>query len=84
MGLESATEKLDKYFKRLEKGKTQKIKPRHVEKTMRKLEAKSVLLQKELAETSKASKKERLERKLELVQEQQERARWLLGEIGAP
>lgn len=84
MGLESATEKLDKYFKRLGKGKAKKIKPRHVEKTMRKLEAKATLLRAELAETDKASKKSSLERKLKLTQEQQERARWLLDKIGAP
>ncbi|MDQ2090939.1 hypothetical protein [Marimonas arenosa] len=82
MGLESAVEKLDKYFKRLEKGKAQKIKPSHVEKVIGKLEAKAALLQTEISETEKESKKQRLERKLQMVREQQERARWLAEKIG--
>ena len=83
MGLERAVEKLDKYFKRLEKGKAQKIKPSHIEKVIRKLEAKAGLLRAELAETDKDSKKQRLERKLEMVQEQQDRARWLETKIAS-
>ncbi len=82
MGLESATEKLDKYFKRLDKGKAQKIKPDHVEKVVRKLEAKAQLLEAEIAETKKETKKHRLERKLKLVQEQLRRASWLQDKIG--
>lgn len=81
MGLESAIEKLDKYFKRLEKGKTRKIKPDHVEKVLRKLETKERQLQTDLAETEKADKKRRLTQKLALVQEQQKRARWLQEQI---
>ena len=49
MGLERATEKLDKYFARLEKGKVQKIKPAHVAKVKQKLEAKAQLLQDEIS-----------------------------------
>lgn len=82
MGLESAIEKLDKYFKRLDQGKAQEIKPSHVEKVISKLEVKARLLRTELAETDKESKKRRLERKLELVREQQDRARWLQEKIG--
>lgn len=81
MGLESATEKLDKYFRRLEKGKAQKIKPDHVEKILRKLDAKAASLRAEIAESDKPDKQQRLERKLQLVGEQQERARWLQEEI---
>ena len=81
MGLESAIEKLDKYFKRLKKGKAQKIKPAHVKKVLGKLESKERLLKAELSETEKADKKKRLNRKLALVREQQERARWLQKEI---
>ncbi len=83
MELESAVEKLDKYFKRLKKGKAQKIKPVHVEKIIRKLETKEQLLQAELAETERESKRHRLEQKLKMVREQQDRARWLQKEIGA-
>lgn len=81
MGLESVIEKLDKYFKRFDKGKAQKIKPAHVEKVIDKLEAKADLLRAELAETEKESKKSRLERKLDMVREQQKRARWLKKEL---
>jgi len=84
MGFETAVEKLDKYFRRLEKGKAQKIKPSHVEKVISKLEVKTRILQAELAETDKESKKVRLEHKLEMVREQQSRARWLLEKIGNP
>jgi len=84
MGLESTVEKLDKYYKRLKKGKAYKIKPTHVERVIHKLEAKARILQAELAETDKETKKQRLERKLELVREQQGRARWLETKIGNP
>lgn len=82
MGLESATEKLDKYLKRLEKGKAQKIKPDHVEKVARKLKAKADALQAEIADTDNPDKLHRLQRKLKLVQEQLDRASWLQGKIG--
>lgn len=81
MGLESAIAKLDKYFKRLKKGKAQKIKPGHITKVLGKLEAKERILKTELSDTEKADKKKRLNQKLALVQEQQERARWLQKEI---
>ena len=81
MGLENTIEKLDKYYQRLDKGKAQKIKPSHVEKVIHKLEAKAELIEAELAETEKDSKKQRLELKLEMVREQQRRARWLQEKI---
>ena len=84
MGIENTVEKLDKYYKRFEKGKAKKIKPAHVDKAIRKLAAKEELLLAELAETLKESKKSRLERKLATVREQQERARWLKEKVGAP
>lgn len=84
MGLENAIEKLDKYFKRLEGGKAKKIKPRHVEKMLRKLEVKAADLKVERDEASKESKQISLQRKLDLTLEQHERARWLLEQIGDP
>lgn len=81
MGLENTIEKLDKYFGRLKKGKAQKIKPDHVERVIRKLEAKAEVLRAELAETEKESKRDRLQQKLEMVRVQQDRARWLQKEI---
>jgi hypothetical protein len=81
MGLESTIDKLDKYFKRLAEGKAQRIKLVHIEKVIRKLEVKEKLLVTDLADTAKDSKKKRLKRKLALVRDQQERARWLKKKI---
>ncbi len=83
MGLGSTVEKLDKYFQRLEQGKAQKIKPSHVDKVINKLKSKEKLLLEEIEDTEKASKIDRLQRKLEMVREQQERALWLKEKIGA-
>jgi len=81
MELERAIEKLDKYFKRFDNGKAQKIEPAHVEKVIRKLETKAELLRAEIAETEKEAKKTRLERKLDTLREQKERAHWLMDQI---
>lgn len=83
MALETTIEKLDKYYDRLEKGKVQKIKPDHVRKVTRKLKAKEAILLAEIEETAKASKVERLDRKLKLVREQLDRAQWLLDKISS-
>lgn len=83
MGLERTTEKLDKYFDRLENGKAAKIKPSHVEKVIAKLKAKQEQLQDELASSEKLSKQDRLENKLAIVAAQLERAHWLLAKIGS-
>lgn len=84
MGLEESTKKLDKYYSRLDKGKAQKIKPSHVERVIGKLKAKELSLREELAETTKPSKIDRLNRKIAGVCEQQERAKWLLDKISEP
>ena len=81
MGLEKITEKLDKYFGRLERGKAAKIKPSHVRKVIAKLRAKQELLKNEHQEAEKPSKKNRVENKLSTVREQIKRAEWLLGKI---
>ena len=81
MELQSSTEKLDKYYKRLAKGKTQKIKPAHVEKVMGKLQKKEVALRAEIDDATKGDKKKRLKRKLKLTQEQIQRAKWLLEKV---
>jgi len=81
MDLSKSTEKLDKYYDRLNKGKTQKIKPSHVEKVIRKLSAKREMLEAERAESKKASKKTRLEGKIATASEQIDRATWLLNKI---
>ena len=83
MGLEKSIQKLDKYLDRLSKGKAKKIKPEDLAKVERKLEVKKQMLKVELAEAQKASKKERLEGKLVVVDEQLERARWLSQKLSA-
>jgi hypothetical protein len=83
MGLKSIAEKLDKYFGRLESGKAAKIKPSHVAKVIAKLQAKQNVLQEELAEADKPSKKTRIESKLVTVAEQIERAQWLQEKISS-
>jgi len=80
--LETTIEKLDQYYARLSGGKAEQIKSTHVEKVIRKLKAKEEILQTELAETSKQSKKDRIKRKITTINEQIERAEWLLKTIG--
>lgn len=81
MGLTKIGEKLDTYFFRLKDGKAAKIKPGHVEKVIVKLQAKQALLREELSDSRKPSKRERLESKLTVAENQIERARWLLQKI---
>ena len=78
MPLTKAIEKLKKYYRRLEAGKTKKIKPSHVEKVINKLLANERGLLEEIEKTKKASKKKRLEQKLTITREQIDRAQWLL------
>lgn len=81
MGWSDVVERLDKYHKRLAKGKADKIKPHHVEKAIEKLTVKHKQLGKELEETTKASKRERIEVKMAAVQKQIDRAKWLEKQI---
>ncbi|MDJ0639420.1 MAG: hypothetical protein QNJ20_11340 [Paracoccaceae bacterium] len=82
MGLKNLAAKVAEYDKRLENGKASKIKPSHVEKVLEKLRNKSDELGEEIASASSPQKRARLERKLEVAMAQQERAEWLLNEIG--
>jgi len=82
VGLEKTIEKLDKYFKRLEQGKAAKIKTSHLRKVAEKLKAKERSLDAELEEAATAEKRQRLQRKLALVREQQNRVRWLETQLG--
>ncbi|MEB8389099.1 hypothetical protein OO012_17865 [Rhodobacteraceae bacterium KMM 6894] len=81
MGLSKSTEKLSKYYARLNAGKVKKIKPSHVQKVIDKLEAHERALLEEIETTHKPEKKARLNRKRTTTQEQLEKARWLLNEI---
>lgn len=82
MGLEKAIEKLDKYQRRLTEGRAAKIKPSHLKQVAEKLLAKEQALRAELDEATKDDKRERIERKLALVREQQTRAKWLAEQLG--
>jgi len=73
--------KLNDYFDRLEEGKAKKIKPGHVKKVIAKLNAKKEQIVEELARTHKASKKERLARKLLIAEEHLKRAEWLAEKL---
>ncbi len=79
--LTKAIEKLKKYYKKLEAGRTDKIKPSHVVRVIEKLKAKKESLQDEIAVVEKAEKKERLEQKLAMTKEQIKRAKWLLEHV---
>ncbi len=81
MKLTKSIKKLDKYSHRLKSGKAQEIKPKHVEKVIKKLTAKKQLLNEEFAEATKSSKQERLKGKLLMIEEQLGRADWLMGKI---
>lgn len=81
MALTKAIEKLKKYYKRLEAGDVKKIKPSHINKVMNKLSKKEEILLEELSETTKASKKKRLQQKLDATRKQIDRSQWLLKKI---
>lgn len=81
MGIGKVAKKLDAYFGRLEGGRAAEIKPSHVKKAIAKLQSKRELLQVELRDAEKQSKKRRIENKLVTVGEQIERAEWLLNKL---
>lgn len=81
MGLGKSIEKLDAYYVRLREGKAKKIKPSHVAKVAKKLQAKEASLLVELEDAKTDEKRERLARKLDLVREQQARANWLAQQL---
>ncbi len=82
MGLKKLAAKVADYNERLKNGKASKIKPDHVKKVLEKLRNKSVELEAEIASAHSPEKRDRLERKLEVARAQEERAEWLLRELG--
>lgn len=82
MGLKKLAEKLADYNERLENGKASKIEPDHVEKVLKKLQSKSAEIEAEIASTSSPERRARLAKKLEVARTQEERAEWLLRELG--
>ena len=81
MGLKKLSEKVEEYNDRLERGKSEKIKPGHVEKVLKKLRNKTADLEAEIKSTNNRNKTARLKRKLKIANEHIERAQWLLKEI---
>jgi len=82
MGLKKLASKVADYNERLESGLADEIKPDHVHKVLDKLEKKATSLREDIASCKDADKKERLQRKLGVAEEQIARARWLLEAIG--
>ena len=82
MGLKKLAAKMADYNERLKNGKASKIKPGHVQNVLEKLQKKSVELEAEIASAHSPEKRARLERKLEVARAQEERAEWLLQELG--
>jgi len=81
MALKKTAEKLVEYKERLEKKKAKPIKRKHVEKVIDKLRSKHIDLKAELKKATKPSKRDRILDKLNVVDELQSRADWLLEEI---
>ena len=81
MGLKKYADKLDDYFESLKQGKAEKIKASHVDKVIRKLQAKEVQLLDEIGQATKDTKKARLERKVVIAREHIRRAELLLEKI---
>ena len=81
MGLKKLAAKVEEYNARLESGKASKIKPSHVEAVLQKLRSKLTKLETEIATSTSADKKARLEGKLAIAQTHIERAEWLLKEL---
>lgn len=82
MGLKKLAAKVADYNERLETGQADKIKPEHVQKVLDKLQKKETSLREEVASCKDADRKDRLQRKLDVAQEQIARARWLLETVG--
>lgn len=81
MAMRKVVDRLKEYFARLDAGKVQKIKPRHIKQVIEKLEAKKVDLANEIATASSVASKVELQRKLLIADEQLRRAQWLLDEV---
>ncbi len=81
MGFKDIVERLNKYQRRLDGGKAEKIKSHHIEKAIEKLTTKEAQLKEELRETTKPEKRRRLEEKISTIRAQIEKAEWLAKEI---
>lgn len=82
MGLKKLAAKMADYNARLDEGKTEEIKPSHVEKVLGKLRDKETELTERLAQTENLDKSDRLNRKIGIAREHINRAEWLLDHLG--
>ncbi len=81
MALKRTIARLNDYSDRLERGKANKIKLRHVERVIDKLRLRDKSLRKEIEAASKPGRRKRLTLKRKAVQVQLTRAKWLRKEI---
>lgn len=82
MKLSHSIEKLGNYYERFRKGKVEKIKLKHVDRVLEKLRTKKASVEKELIESKKEEKRDRLTRKLSVLKFQIDRGEWLRSQIG--
>jgi hypothetical protein len=81
MKLKRSAEKLEDYRERLKSGKAAKISVDHVDKIIKKLKKKKDSVTEEFEEAEKGSKKERLTKKIDVIDNQIKHARWLRRKI---
>lgn len=81
MALKKTIGKLNDYFDRLKSKKAKRIKVKHVDKVIAKLEAKKADLGREIEAAKKPGRKERLKHKRKVVRTQIDRAEFLRREI---
>ena len=81
MKIAKTLRKLEKYQQRLEDGRADQIKPKHVQLMIEKLTTKETELVVEVGEATKPGKRERLNAKLATIRERIEEAQWLLAQF---
>lgn len=81
MALKKTVTKLNEYFDRLKAKEAKRIKVKHVEMVIAKLEVKKAELDNKIDNTKKPERKDRLKRKRKVVREQIARAEYLRREI---
>ncbi|MGB3185808.1 MAG: hypothetical protein WBG36_15090 [Ornithinimicrobium sp.] len=81
MSIDETADKLDKYRKRVKKGKAHKIKPKHVKEIRQKLHRKRGRLDEEINNAETAKERDRLAKKRATVDHLIDRADWLRSQL---
>ena len=81
MEIKKSVEKLDKYVRRVEKGKAQKVKPSHVKEVLTRLKSQHHALRVDLRVSEDEAERARIGHDIDAVQEQIDRAEWLLSKL---